>query len=76
LDLNELFSDQAMGFAVDSVGCLRVWCVDQTRGPPAAFIEPILEILDSVLPLQLHIGRMRLGDVFGRYLSQLMNVDV
>ena len=58
------------------MGRLRVWGVDQTKGLPAAFIEPILEILDSVLPLQLHIGRMCLGDVFGGHLSQLVDIYV
>ena len=43
---------------------------------PQLSLNQYLQILDSVLPLQLQIGRMCLGDVFGGHLSQLVNVDV
>ena len=76
LDLDEFFRHQAMRFTVDFLGRLRVGSMDQAKDFSATLIAPILEILDAVLPLYLHISGVRLSDVLGGHMPKLVNVHV
>jgi hypothetical protein len=47
-------------FTVDQLRRLRTRRTDETEGLAVALVEPVLEILDSVLPLLVEVGGVRL----------------
>jgi hypothetical protein len=66
-----------MGFAVDRRSRLLVRSIDQAEHLPTALIKPILQVLDAVLFLRLHVCLVRVLDcICGQPLDFVMGVHV
>jgi hypothetical protein len=76
LYLNNLLGNHAVGFTVNVVRCLCIWCVNETESLTATLVNPILEITNTVLLLHFEIGRVRFCDVFRSHPVNLVNVHV
>src|SRR5687768_1676126 len=64
LDLDNFLCHQAVCFTVHRRRRLRTRRTDEAEYLAAVLVEPILEVLDAVLPLRPDIGFVRLGNVF------------
>src|SRR5947208_2573606 len=64
LHLKDLVSQETMRLAVDFFSRFLIRCVHQTEDLALAFIQPILEVFDPVLSLNLEILHMGVGDIF------------
>src|SRR6266487_2342991 len=76
LDLNNLPSDEAVCFTVAGVCCFGIWCLDETENFPTLLVNPVLQVVNTVLLLRFEVGHVRLCDVLHANLPKLVNVHV
>src|SRR5438874_13444652 len=64
LDLNDLSCQQTMSFAVYRFSGFFARSLAQAKHCAAAFIEPVLQVIDPVLLLNVEVSRVRTCDRF------------
>ena len=55
MNLGDVIGYQPVGFAMDGRSCLRARGLDEAEDLPGPFVEPVLQILDTVLVLDLKV---------------------
>ena len=58
LDLDDLSCYQAMGLAVDGFSGFFARSLDEAKNRAASLIEPVLQVICAVLPLNFQVLRM------------------
>src|SRR5207248_8381369 len=77
LYLNQLLRHKAVRFAMDTLGCLGVWCMNKTKHFACLLVEPVFGVFDAIFPLRVHVFGVSLCDIFrSGSLRKIVNVHV
>ena len=75
-DFDDLLGDEPVRLPVHGAGRVGRGCVHEAENLAATFIEPVLEVLDTELPLHREIGLVRLRERIGSRAFDRVDVQI